>query len=239
MVYTRGRSPCPAGESEGSPAAAAMPPTGPGRAPAVGRAPRRPLQPGGGAGTALSMCSSNIPGSGGGGMRLPELCLALLCAATARTGSPGAAREKSPGPGAAAESGRGEPGEAALRAGGVDPRQAWMLLAGSPGQASSSRARGRTGTVRHGTGAGTAPVPASGQSPGKSPQVALQVRVPGNGPAPHKVATALEKLLRELQLLFKGTQRAPGSAAGKEGEGGPRAGAGNSGDQAPSRDGAG
>lgn len=151
-----------------------------------------------------------LPGSSSGGTRLPELCLALLCAATAWTGSPGAARKKSPGPEAAAESGRREPGEAALWASGVEPCQAWMLLAGSPRQVTSSRAQGRMGMVQHGTEAGTAPVLASGQSPGKSPQVVLQVRVPGNGPAPHEVATALKKLLRELLLLLKGTQMGPG-----------------------------
>ncbi|XP_050758744.1 LOW QUALITY PROTEIN: erythroferrone-like [Gymnogyps californianus] len=115
-------------------------------------------------------------------MRLRELCLALLCAAAAAgTGSPGAAREHPPVPGAAAgraaETGRGGPG-AAARAGGVDPRQAWMLLAGSPGRTSGSRARGRTGT----------PV--------------LQVGVRGGGAAP--APAVLEELLRELHLLLKG-----------------------------------
>ncbi|XP_075616718.1 erythroferrone isoform X1 [Balearica regulorum gibbericeps] len=143
-------------------------------------------------------------------MRLPELCLALLCAAVAAAGpgSPGTAREQPPGPGAAAgraaEAGRGRPGAAAPRAGGVDPRQAWMLLAGSPGRASGSRARGRTGTDRAGTGAGTAPVPAGGQAPGKSPQAALQVGVPGAAPASPGVPAVLEELLKELQLLLKG-----------------------------------
>uniref|UniRef100_A0A663LLC4 Erythroferrone n=1 Tax=Athene cunicularia TaxID=194338 RepID=A0A663LLC4_ATHCN len=88
-----------------------------------------------------------------------------------------------------------------------------MLLAGSPGRASGPRARGRTGTVRGGTGAGTAPVPAS---PGKSPQAVLQAGVPGAAPAP----ALLEELLRELQLLLKGTHR-PGGAA-SSGGGGPR-----------------
>ncbi|XP_072724524.1 uncharacterized protein [Ciconia boyciana] len=145
-------------------------------------------------------------------MRLPELCLALLCAAAAGPGSPGAARKQSPGPGAGgervAEAGRGEPGAAVPRAGSVDPRQAWMLLAGSPRRASGSRARGRTGTVRDGTETGTAQVPASGQSPGKSPQAVLQVGAPGAAPAlpgaPAVLEELLRELLRELQLLLKG-----------------------------------
>ncbi|XP_069647735.1 erythroferrone isoform X2 [Haliaeetus albicilla] len=136
-------------------------------------------------------------------MRLPELCLALLCAA----GSAGVAREGSPGPGAAAgraaEAGRGGPGAAALRAGGVDPRQAWLLLAGSSGRGSRSRDRGRTGTMRDGTGAGAAPVP-GGQSPGQPAQAALQVGVPGAAPAPPEAPAVLEELLRELHLLLKG-----------------------------------
>ncbi|XP_076198056.1 erythroferrone isoform X3 [Aptenodytes patagonicus] len=145
-------------------------------------------------------------------MRLPELCLALLCAAAAAgTGSPGAAREQSPGPAAAAgrasEAGRGAPGPAAPGTGGVDPRQTWMLLAGSPGRASGSRDRGRTGMVRDGTGAGRASVPASGQSPGKSPQAALQVGVPGAAAAPAGAPAVLEPLLRELQLLLKAIWR--------------------------------
>ncbi|XP_068057339.1 erythroferrone-like [Anomalospiza imberbis] len=71
-------------------------------------------------------------------MRLPELCLALLYAASTGTEAPRAARERPLAPGAAA--GRGEP--AAAR---VDPRQAWMLLAGSPGRGSGDRGRGGTG----------------------------------------------------------------------------------------------
>ncbi|XP_039583816.1 erythroferrone-like isoform X2 [Passer montanus] len=68
----------------------------------------------------------------GGGMRLPELCLALLCAASTGTGTeaPRAARERPLAPG------RGEPGAARL-----DPRQVWMLLAGSPGRGSAERGR--------------------------------------------------------------------------------------------------
>ncbi|XP_074010034.1 erythroferrone [Numenius arquata] len=110
-------------------------------------------------------------------MWLPELCFALLCAA-AGTGSPGAARDH-------------PLGAAAPQVGGVDPRQAWMLLAGNPRRASGSPARGRTGTVRDGTGAGTA-------------QAALQVGVPGPASAPPGATTTLEELLRELQLLLKG-----------------------------------
>ncbi|KAM9615829.1 erythroferrone isoform 5-T5 [Morphnus guianensis] len=136
-------------------------------------------------------------------MQLPELCLALLCAA----GSAGAARERSPGPGTAAgraaEAGRGGPGAAVLRAGDVDPRQAWLLLAGSSGRGSRSRDRGRTGTMRDGTGAGAAPVP-GGQSPGQPAQAALQVGVPGAAPAPPGAPAVLEELLRELHLLLKG-----------------------------------
>uniref|UniRef100_A0A8D0FD93 Erythroferrone n=1 Tax=Strix occidentalis caurina TaxID=311401 RepID=A0A8D0FD93_STROC len=138
-------------------------------------------------------------------MRLPGLCLALLCASAAGPGAPGAATGR--------EAGRGGPGTS-----GVDPRQAWMLLAGSPGRASGSRARGRTGTVRDGTGAGTAPVPAS---PGKSPQAALQAGVPGAAPAP----ALLEELLRELQLLLKGTHR-PGVLQDARGGGTPGQGQG-------------
>ncbi|XP_054062230.1 erythroferrone isoform X7 [Rissa tridactyla] len=124
-------------------------------------------------------------------MRLPELCLALLCAA-AGTGSPGSARDQPPGAagGRAEGAGRGVPGAAAPRVGGVDPRHAWMLLAGSPGRARGSRARGRTGTVRDGTGAGTA-------------QAALKVGVPGPASVPPGTLAVLEELLRELQLLLK------------------------------------
>ncbi|XP_053808006.1 erythroferrone [Vidua chalybeata] len=96
-------------------------------------------------------------------MRLPELCLALLYAAGTGTEPPRAARERPLAPGAAA--GRGEPGAAR-----VDPRQAWMLLDGSPGRGSGDRGRG-------GTGAGPA-----------SPAVP-------------------EELLRELQLLLRGTAK--------------------------------
>ncbi|KAM6259824.1 uncharacterized protein M6G45_006762 isoform 2-T4 [Spheniscus humboldti] len=156
-------------------------------------------------------------------MRLPELCLALLCAAAAGTGSPGAAREQSPGPGAAAgrasEAGRGAPGPAAPRTSGVDLRQTWMLLAGSPGRASGSRARGRTGTGRDGTGAGRASIPASGQSPGKSPQAALQVGVPGAAAAPAGAPAVLEPLLRELQLLLKGMVKEKAKTCRKAWEG--------------------
>ncbi|KAM6304946.1 erythroferrone-like [Aegotheles albertisi] len=101
-------------------------------------------------------------------MRLPELCLALLCAAGIC--APGTAREQAPGSGAAAEgaaeAGRGGPGAAAPRTSGVDPRQAWMLLAGSGGRASGSRARGRTATERDGTGTRPAEAAAGGQCPG-------------------------------------------------------------------------
>ncbi|XP_071607621.1 erythroferrone-like [Heliangelus exortis] len=116
-------------------------------------------------------------------MRLPGLCLALLCA-VAGTGSPGAGTAA----GRTAGMGRGEPGGGRdPRAGGVDPRQAWMLLAGSAGRTDGNRGRGRAGM--------TAPAP--GQSPGNSPEAALRIGVPG-APA------ALEELLRELQLLLKG-----------------------------------
>uniref|UniRef100_A0A663EI01 Erythroferrone n=1 Tax=Aquila chrysaetos chrysaetos TaxID=223781 RepID=A0A663EI01_AQUCH len=152
-------------------------------------------------------------------MRLPELCLALLCAA----GSAGAAREGSSGPGAVAgreaEAGRGGPGAATLRAGGVDPRQAWLLLAGSSGRGSRSRDRGRTGTMRDGTGAGAAPV-TGGQSPGQPAQAALQVGVPGAAPALPGAPAVLEELLRELHLLLKGTQRPRGVLQERGGGGG-------------------
>ncbi|XP_064311920.1 erythroferrone isoform X1 [Phalacrocorax carbo] len=136
-------------------------------------------------------------------MRLPGLCLALLCAAGA--GSPRAEREQPPGPGAPA--------------GRVDPRQAWMLLAGSPGRASGSRARGRTGAVRDGTRAGTAPVPTRGESPGSSPQAAMQVGVPGAIPALPGAPAVLEELLRELQLLLKGMVKDQAKTHGKAWEG--------------------
>ncbi|KAM6356477.1 erythroferrone [Alca torda] len=124
-------------------------------------------------------------------MRLPGLCLTLLCAAAA-TGSPGSARDQLPGPAAGRAEGtrRGVPGAAAPQVGGVDPRHAWMLLAGSPGRANGSRARGRTGTVRDGTGAGTA-------------RAALKVGVPGPASVPPGTLAVLEELLRELQLLLK------------------------------------
>ncbi|XP_014725810.1 PREDICTED: erythroferrone [Sturnus vulgaris] len=104
-------------------------------------------------------------------MRLPELCLALLYAAGTATEPPRAARERPLAPGAAV--GRGVPGAAR-----VDPRQAWMLLAGSP-----DRGRGRTGAHTAPAGAG---------SPGKS-----------NSAAPAS-PTMPEELLRELQLLLRG-----------------------------------
>lgn len=99
-------------------------------------------------------------------MRLPELCLALLYAAGTGTEPPRAARERPLAPGAAAGP-------------GVDPRQAWMLLAGSP-----ERGRG-------GTGAHTA-LAAAG-SPGKANSA-----VPASPTLP-------EELLSELQLLLRGT----------------------------------
>ncbi|XP_075273407.1 erythroferrone [Opisthocomus hoazin] len=140
-------------------------------------------------------------------MRLRELCLALLCAA-AGTGTPGAARERPAGPGAAAgraaEARRGGPGPAAPRAGGVEPRQAWMLLAASPGPGSGGRARGRPGAIRDGAGTGTAAVPAGGRSPGKPVPAASQGGAPGAAPARPGAPAALEELLRELQLLLKG-----------------------------------
>uniref|UniRef100_A0A8C5JT94 Erythroferrone n=1 Tax=Junco hyemalis TaxID=40217 RepID=A0A8C5JT94_JUNHY len=105
-------------------------------------------------------------------MRLPELCLALLCAAGTGTEAPRAARERPLAP---------ERGAAR-----VDPRQAWMLLAGSPGRDSGERGRG-------GSGAPTAP--AGPGTPGKSTAGA------GAGPA------VPEELLRELQLLLRGTAK--------------------------------
>ncbi|XP_032848457.2 erythroferrone isoform X2 [Tyto alba] len=150
-------------------------------------------------------------------MRLPELCLALLCAAAAGPSSPGPAPEPPPGPGAATrrEEGGGGPGAAAPRAGDVDPRQAWMLLAGSTGRASGSRARGRKGTERGGPGAGAAAVPASGPTPGKSAQAASKFGVPGADPAP----AVLEELLKELQLLMKGLVKEQVKARRKAWEG--------------------
>uniref|UniRef100_A0A8C3MTX0 Erythroferrone n=1 Tax=Geospiza parvula TaxID=87175 RepID=A0A8C3MTX0_GEOPR len=112
------------------------------------------------------------PPSGiGGGMRLPELCLALLYAAGSGTEAPRAARERPLAPE------RGEPGAAR-----VDPRQAWMLLAGSPGRGSGERGRG---------GSGALTAPADPGSPGKTTAGAAL-------PVP-------EELLRELQLLLRGT----------------------------------
>lgn len=109
-------------------------------------------------------------------MRLPGLCLALLCAAGTGTEAPRAARERPPA------AGRGEPGAAR-----VDPRQAWMLLAGSPGGGSAERGRG---------GSGALPAPAGPGSPGKT--------TPGTGAGPAAPAVP-EELLRELQLLLRGT----------------------------------
>ncbi|XP_027517623.1 erythroferrone [Corapipo altera] len=136
-------------------------------------------------------------------MRLSGLCLALLCAAGAEP--PRAARERPPGLGAAAgwaaaATGRGGPGAA-----GVDPRQAWMLLAGSPGRGSGGRARG-------GPGADTAP--AGGRSPGKPSPAAEQGRVPGA--APDTPAVPVE-LLRELQILLRGTGAGVGGQGGSGG----------------------
>ncbi|XP_056354940.1 erythroferrone-like isoform X2 [Oenanthe melanoleuca] len=102
-------------------------------------------------------------------MRLPELFLVLLYAAATGTEPRGAA------------AGRGEPGAAR-----VEPRQAWMLLAGSPGRASGERGRG-------GTGAHTAP--AGPGSPGKANSAA---------PASPRMP---EELLRELQLLLRGVAK--------------------------------
>ncbi|XP_063264301.1 erythroferrone-like isoform X2 [Prinia subflava] len=114
-------------------------------------------------------------------MRLPELCLVLLSAAATGTEPPRAARERPLAPAAAA--GRGGPGAAR-----VDPRQAWMLLAGSPG--SGDRGRG---------GSGAHPAPAGAGSPGKpSPG--------GPGAAPAALAVP-EQLLRELQLLLRGVAK--------------------------------
>nr|XP_026650852.1 erythroferrone [Zonotrichia albicollis] len=105
-------------------------------------------------------------------MRLPELCLALLCAAGTGTEAPRAARERPLAP---------ERGAAR-----VDPRQAWMLLAGSPGRDSGERGRGGSAALTAPAGPGT---------PGKSTAGA------GAGPA------VPEELLRELQLLLRGTAK--------------------------------
>ncbi|XP_027580808.1 erythroferrone [Pipra filicauda] len=155
-------------------------------------------------------------------MRLSELCLALLCAAGAGTEPPRAARERRPGLGAAAgwaaaATGRGGPGAA-----GVDPRQAWMLLAGSPGRGSGGRARG-------GPGADTAP--AGGRSPGKPPPE--QGSVPGAAPDPPAASPAVPvELLRELRILLRGiakeqakVQRAAWEGHKEEEERSPQAGA--------------
>ncbi|XP_064522985.1 erythroferrone isoform X2 [Pseudopipra pipra] len=155
-------------------------------------------------------------------MRLSELCLALLCAAGAGTEPPRAARERRPGLGAAAgwaaaATGRGGPGAA-----GVDPRQAWMLLAGSPGRGSGGRARG-------GPGADTAP--AGGRSQGKPPPE--QGSVPGAAPDPPAASPAVPvELLRELRILLRGiakeqakVQRAAWEGHKEEEERSPQAGA--------------
>lgn len=113
-------------------------------------------------------------------MRLPGLCLLLLYAAGTGTEPPRAA------PGAAA--GRGGPGAAR-----VDPRQAWMLLAGSPGRGSGDRGRG---------GAGAHTAAASAGSPGKPSSAAAPAGGTGAAPA---APTMPEELLRELQLLLRGT----------------------------------
>ncbi|XP_038002316.1 erythroferrone isoform X2 [Motacilla alba alba] len=110
-------------------------------------------------------------------MRLPELCLALLYAA-----GTGTERPLAPG--------HGEPGAAR-----VDPRQAWMLLAGSPGRGGGHRGRG-------GSGAHTAP--AGPGSPAKTTSAAPQVGGTGAGPASPAVP---EELLRELRLLLRGTAK--------------------------------
>ncbi|XP_005529712.1 PREDICTED: erythroferrone [Pseudopodoces humilis] len=109
-------------------------------------------------------------------MRLPELCLALLCATGTGTEPPRAARERPLAPGTAA--GRAGPGAAP-----VDPRQAWMLLAGSSGPGNGERGRGRSGarTAPAGAGSPEKPTSAAPASP----------RMP-------------EELLRELQLLLRG-----------------------------------
>ncbi|CAN8199531.1 unnamed protein product [Coccothraustes coccothraustes] len=111
-------------------------------------------------------------------MRLPELCLALLYAAGTGTEAPRAARERPLAPG------RAEPGPAR-----VDPRQAWMLLAGSPGRGGGDRGRG---------GSGALAAPAGPGSPGKTSAGAPQAGGTGAGPA------VPEELLRELQLLLGG-----------------------------------
>ncbi|XP_041342933.1 erythroferrone isoform X2 [Pyrgilauda ruficollis] len=120
-------------------------------------------------------------------MRLPELCLALLYAAGSGSGTepPRAARERPLAPG------REEPGAAR-----VDPRQAWMLLAGSPGRGSGDRGRG---------GSGAHSAPAGPGSPGRTSAGAPS----GSGAGP-------EELLRELQLLLRGT----GVGTARQGEAG-------------------
>ncbi|XP_061861747.1 erythroferrone [Colius striatus] len=146
-------------------------------------------------------------------MRLPGL-LWLLCAA------------------AAAGAGGTAAGEGGL--GGVDPRRAWELLAGSPARPSGSRDRGRTGKGRDGMGAGAAAGPAGAQAPGPSPPVALRAGGRGAAPAPPGAAGAPERLLRELQLLLKGVVKERGKVHRKvverreeeeeSSEGNPRAG---------------
>ncbi|XP_063022624.1 erythroferrone isoform X2 [Melospiza melodia melodia] len=108
-------------------------------------------------------------------MRLPGLCLALLCAAGTGTEAPRAARERPLAPE------HGQPGAAR-----VDPRQAWMLLAGSPGRNSGERGRGGSGALTAPAGPGTPGKPTAGA---------------GAGPA------VPEELLRELQLLLRGTAK--------------------------------
>ncbi|XP_051482845.1 erythroferrone isoform X2 [Apus apus] len=129
-------------------------------------------------------------------MRLSELCLVLLCAAAAGISAPQGHRELSPGlaaaSGKAAGVGDRGPGAAAPRTGVVDPRQAWMLLARSTGR--KRGCQGRMGIARDGTKARTGVAPATGQSPGKSPQVAVPVH-PG---APTILEELLEQLLKGL-----------------------------------------
>ncbi|XP_074402920.1 erythroferrone isoform X5 [Zonotrichia albicollis] len=148
------------------PRAGAAPPAGPTEAFPGGAAPR--AEPGAEAGPRRGRAALGS----GGGMRLPELCLALLCAAGTGTEAPRAARERPLAP---------ERGAAR-----VDPRQAWMLLAGSPGRDSGERGRGGSGALTAPAGPGT---------PGKSTAGA------GAGPA------VPEELLRELQLLLRGTAK--------------------------------
>ncbi|XP_048170358.1 erythroferrone isoform X1 [Corvus hawaiiensis] len=137
-------------------------------------------------------------------MRLPELCLALLCAAGTGTEPPRAARERPLAPGAAAGRAAGLGGPGAAR---IDPRQAWMLLAGSPGRGSGDRVRG---------------------SPGKPTSGAAQAGGTGAAPASRTVP---EELLRELQILLRGmpkiscTAGEGGKEEGESSKGNPKAGA--------------